>query len=155
MHETGFDALFPKQRTWWLQHLQDTPTLILRCGRDGCGEAVGQVKTDGQTTLVLRYNRVGEMTVPVSPAAGMTEDEVKHQIEQRDANTLNYTADGRRVAKRREFRPSVAPLEMTSFVICPNHGRMDVANEILADLTQVVADTQRGSERKYFVFRGK
>ena len=106
MDEMKFDALFPKQGEWWLRHIEDAPTVILRCGRDGCGELVGQIKTDGDTTLALRYNRVGELTVPVVPAAGMTEDEVRQQIAKRDAHTIRYTEDGRRVSKRcARFRP--------------------------------------------------
>jgi hypothetical protein len=39
---------------WWHQHEKEPPTVVLRCGNNGCGDRVGEIKTDGTTTMVLR-----------------------------------------------------------------------------------------------------
>ncbi len=153
-NEFDFEPRFAQEGEWWLQHMNDEPTVILRCGRDGREDLVGEIKTDGTETLVLRYSKFGEATVPVYPAAAFTVDELQRRTAERDSQTLRYTDDGRRVTKRRQSPASVGPLESMSFIICPHHGMMQIPKETIAHLEQFVADTQRGSRRDYLLFRG-
>jgi hypothetical protein len=154
MSEIRFDGMFPQHKEWWGRHLDDEPTVILRCGRDGCGDRVGEIKTDGIATLVLRYQKIGEIPVPAPRLIAPTEDELNRLIAERDAKLLRRTNDGYVIPRRREWPAMVSPLEALTFVMCPTHGKLDVPAGTVADLGQFVADTQSGSKRSYSIFRG-
>lgn len=155
MSEIRFDGMRPQHAEWWRQHLNDKPTVILRCGRNGCGDQVGEIKTDGTATLVLRHQKIGEIPVPGPRMTAATEEELKRLIAERDAQMLRRTDDGYVVPRRRQWPAVVGPLEAMGFVMCPTHGKLDVTADTLADLKQFVDDTQRGSKRNYLMFRGK
>jgi hypothetical protein len=144
MNETEFHGMRSWHADWWRRHLDEAPTVVLRCGRDGREDLVGEIKTDGTETIVLRYSKFGERTVPVYPAVGLTGD----------SKTLRPLDDGRRIAKRHQAPASVGPLGLMSSVICPRHGVLDISRETVTHLEQFVADTQRGSRRPYLLFRG-
>jgi hypothetical protein len=75
-------------------------TVILRCGLNGCGDRVGQVKTNGTTTQVLRYQKIGEIPVLAPrymPAGG-------------DAKLLRQTDDGYVVPRRRSVAARGEPI---------------------------------------------
>jgi hypothetical protein len=154
--DNRFEEMYPEHTKWWAAHIAEDATVVLRCGHDGyCGDRVGEIKTDGDTTLVLINSRFPEATIPLVPEAALTEDELQRRIAARDAQTISYTDDGRRVARRHTHPASVMPLELLPFIVCPTHGVLPVSKEIVVDLQQFVTDTQRGTERKYFVFHGK
>lgn len=162
MSEIGFDGMTPQHAEWWRQHLNDEPTVRLKCGYNGCGDRVGEIKTDGTTTLVLRYQKIGEIPVPAPRLTAPSEEELNRLIAEqeanmtagRDAKLLRRTDDGYVVPRRRQWPAVVGPLDAMGFVMCPTHGKLDVPADTLADLRQFVDDTQRGSKRNYLMFRG-
>jgi hypothetical protein len=154
MSETRFVGMFPQHTEWWGRHMDDEPTVILRCGRDGCGDRVGEIKTDGTTTLVLRYQKIGEIPVPGPLMTAATEEELKRLIAERDAQMLRRTDDGYVVPRRRQWPAVVGPLDALGFVMCPTHGKLEVSADTVADLRQFAADTLSGSKRSYSIFRG-
>lgn len=162
MSEIRFDGMFPQHKEWWGRHIDDEPTVVLRCGRDGCGDRVGEIKTDGVATLVLRYQKIGEIPVPTPRLIASTEEELNRLIAERDANMLagqdakllRRTDDGYVIPRRREWPAMVSPLDVLDFVMCPTHGKLDVAADTVTELRQFVADTRSGSKRSYSIFRG-
>jgi hypothetical protein len=150
--EEAFVSMFPENAT----------TVVLRCGRNGCGDRVGLVKTDGTMTRLLRFQKIGEVPVPAPRLTAPTEEELKLLIAEREANMtagrdaklLRRTDDGYVVPRRREWPAVSGPLEELSFVMCPTHGKLDVPTDIASDLEQFVADTRAGSTRLYSIFRG-
>jgi hypothetical protein len=144
MSAAGFEGMRPHHTEWWGRHSGDAPTVVLRCGRDGCGDRVGEIKTDGTTTMVLRYQKIGEVPVPEPrTTAGLGEDRL-----------LRRTGDGYVVPRRRQWPAVVSPLSGLAFVMCPTHGKLDVPPDTVADLERFVADTRHGSKRSYSIFRG-
>lgn len=162
MTEFGFEGMTPQYADWWRQHLNDQPTVILRCGRDGCGDRVGEIKTDDTAAVVLRHQKIGEIPVPAPRMTAPNEEELKRLIAEREANMtagrdaklLRRTDDGYVVPRRRQWPAVVGPLDAVNFVMCPTHGKLDVPAETLADLQQFVGDTEHGSKRHYLMFRG-
>ena len=154
MTETEFVSMFPNHAQWWRQHINDAPTVIPRCGRNGCGDRVGEIKTDGTITLALRYQKIGEIPVPGPVMTAATEEELKRLIAERDTQMLRRTHDGYVVPRRRRWPAVVGPLDALNFVMCPTHGPLEVPADTLADLRQFVVDT-RGSKRNYAIFHGK
>ena len=82
MADERFDYLLPEQRDWWIAHAKIPPTLILRCGIDGCAERVGEVKTDKtdpDIAIALMYSRFGDRTVrPIGTTRSSFTDSARH-----------------------------------------------------------------------------
>jgi hypothetical protein len=150
------------------------PTLMLVCGIDGCREYVGEVRTDGDTAIALMYCRFGERTVPYTPrvteqslgfAPGTvlrdaTTGETLAEMQQRkfdelNAESLYFTDDGRRRAKRYTAKPMAMPLEAIGHIICPHHGIKDLsdADGTVAEIRKF-ATTATRPRRRYLMFRG-
>jgi hypothetical protein len=174
MADERLDYLLPAQRDWWLAHADTEPTLILRCGIDGCGKSVGEVKTDEidpGIVIALMYAKFGERTVPYTPytrsglgwaqevrdASGKSlADVIKSRIDERDDETLRYVGDDQRVAKRYAAPSTAVPLDLIGFITCPEHGTVGLPDpdRAIDDMRAVLATTQHASKRRYVMFRG-
>jgi hypothetical protein len=170
------DSMLPSNAEWWRAHQHMPPTLILRCGIDGCRERVGELKTDGDVAMVLLDNRFGERTVPYTPRVtegslgfnpetvlrdartGETlEEQQDRRLAELDAETIRYVDGGRRVAKRYK-QPSVHSLELFGHIVCPVHGVVGLPDpdatvaRVRDFLGRSVA--RHASKRQYVIFRG-
>jgi hypothetical protein len=174
MSDQNLDYLTPEQRDWWLAHADTEPTLILRCGIDGCGKSVGEVKTDETDpgiAIALIYAKFGERTVPYTPytrsgldwaqevrdASGKSlADIIKSRIDELDSETLRYVGDDQRVAKRYTAPPTAVPLDLIGFIRCPVHGTVGLPDPAgtIGDMRAKLATTGHASKRGYVMFRG-
>lgn len=168
------DYLTPQQRDWWVTHADSEPTLILRCGIDGCGKGVGEVRTDETNpdiVIALMYSRFGERPVPTSPyrksdlswaqemqdASGKTLAEaISERVDREDADTLRDVGEGKRIAKRYDAPSTVLPLNSIGFITCQEHGirRLPDPDKTIDDMRAFLANTKHASKRRYVIFRG-
>jgi hypothetical protein len=174
MSDQNLSYLTPQQRDWWLTYGDTEPTLILRCGIDGCGKRVGEVKTDEadpDIAIALIYKRFGERTVPYTPytrsgldwaqevrdAIGKSlADIIESRIDELDAERLRYVDGDQRVAKRYAAPATAVPLDLMSLITCPIHGTVGLPDPTgaIGDMRAVLAITQHASKRRYVMFRG-
>lgn len=177
MNNQNLDYLTPEQRDWWLAHADVEPTLILRCGIDGCRRKVGEVKTDeskSDIAIALMYSMFGERTVPYTPyrrselgwaeevrdANGKSLAEVlRERIDERDAETIRYVGDDRRVAKRFTARPTAMPLDWIGQFTCPDHGQVALPDPdaTVAEMRKFLAGpvAKHARKRQYVILRRK
>ncbi|BBX59783.1 hypothetical protein TM48_03971 [Mycobacterium shottsii] len=169
---------FPWHADWWRAHASMPPTLILRCGIGGCGNRVGEVKTDGDDVVVLIYHRFGDRTVPFTPR--VTEESLgfspgtvlreantgetlterqDRKFEELDAETIRYVDVNTRVAKRYNAKPVAMPIEVLGHIVCPDsrHGIVDLPDpdSTIADIRKLLTSPMVGhaSKRPYVIFR--
>ncbi|MDT5369475.1 MAG: hypothetical protein QOC62_3906 [Mycobacterium sp.] len=148
---------FPWHADWWRSHSDVAPTLVLKCGIDNCNRRVGEVKTDGDIAVALLLNKFPESTLHPSVVRAMSREELERKLRKRDAMTLKRTPDGGRFTKRQIQPPTVMPLEVIGYFVCPveGHGLILLVDPdaTLAHLRGFLADTQPQSERIYLMFR--
>jgi hypothetical protein len=151
------DPLQVEYDKWWQEREDDDPTVIVRCGRDGCRKAVGELKADGDAVFILWHHRFGEATASRPEGPPNTFEPIRRKLYGRDSQPLRDLGAGRRVTKRYRAEPLVRPLKALSYAVCPDHGvlPLDYPDERIADLRAFVGDTQQGSRRSYFLFREK
>jgi hypothetical protein len=166
---------------WWRARLSMPPTLILKCGIDGCKSIVGEVKTDNDVAILLLHMRFGKREVPVSPpvteeglgfspgtvlrdvATGETLAETQlRRADELAAETLDWIGDDRRVAKRYTATSILIQLEhfvqLGDIYGCPKHGRRAVRDPeaTVAGIREFLATptAKHASKRTYVIFRG-
>lgn len=141
--------------------------MLLVCGVDGCANTVGDVRVDGEMVRALIYHRFGDRIVPFTPKRNDAElglppgwivpelaEREDRRIEQIDGETLRYLEGARRVAKRYRARDVLIPLDVFSYIVCPDHGMLDVPDPdaAVAELRRFVADTAPARRRRWRVF---
>ncbi|KZS75733.1 hypothetical protein A4G26_04895 [Mycobacterium kansasii] len=170
----NLSSLFPWHAEWWRTHEKMPPTLVLRCGINGCGSRVGEVKTDGDDVIALMLTRFGERTVTFTPR--VTEESLgfppgtvlrdakigetlaeqqTRKFEELDAETIRYVGPDTRVAKRYNAASVVIPIEVLGYIVCPVHGLVDVPDPdaTVADIRRILAGATHATRRQYVIFR--
>lgn len=145
--------------------------MLLVCGIDNCHKVVGEIRGD----KALMHNKFGDRTVPYTPRhteeslgfppgtvlrdarTGETlEQQQDRKFDDLDRETLRYVEDDRRVARRYDAGSQEISIDLVGHFVCPEHGVVELPDPdaVVERLRSFVANTQIGSRRKYFMFRG-
>ena len=146
-------GLLPWMAQWWLDHLDERPTVVIRCGHGDpqCRKAIGEVKADAERMMAMSKNEHPEVETDWTPLAAPTAEELVAELAERDAQALHYAGTGPgagRISYKRTNAPrEVAPVEHLGYYVCPDHGEVNVD---VADLAAFARGVRAGSRSNFW-----
>jgi len=149
MTERNYVGLLPWMAQWWIDHLDEQPAVVIRCGHGDpqCRNAIGEVKTDATRVMAMSRNEHPEVETEWTPLAAPTVEELAAEIAERDRQALRYVGDGpgdgRIVYKRAGGPCEVAPVEYLTYYVCRVHGEIPVDVAELAAFVRASTETRR------------